>query len=226
LAGAIASRDEAALRLDRMIVRSPAAGVVMTRHVNIGSKVMLAMDGELSATIVRLFDPTRLQVRVDVPLADAAKIGVGMPARVIVSSLPDQTFAGEVTRLVNEADVTRNTLQVKVGINDPDPRLKPEMLARVRFFEPIDPTGDAPVTNDRAVFAPAKLVEEGRAWIAVDGIARLRDVTLGEAREGDWIEVASGLMPGDRLIADPADLQDGDRVDIVGETEGGDDGFR
>ena len=222
-----AARDEAVLRLDRTTVRSPAGGVVMTRHVDVGSKVMLAMDGPLSATVVRLFDPEHLQARVDVPLADAAKIGVGMPAEVIVGALPETAFAGEVTRVVNEADVTRNTLQVKVAVADPDPRLKPEMLARVKFFEIVDAT-QTKVTprGEQVVFAPAELVESGRAWAVVDGVAELRNVTLGDAREGDWVEVTSGLMPGDRLVADPIDLDNGDRVDVVGETEGGDDGLR
>ena len=226
VAGAMAGRDEAALRLGRMTVRSPARGVVMTRHVNVGSKVMLGMEGPLSATVVRLFDPRKLQARVDVPLADAAKIGVGMPAEVIVSALPDTTFAGEVTRIVNEADVTRNTLQVKVAIDDPDPRLKPEMLARVKFFAIAGADQSVTPTSDRVVFAPGSLVGDGSAWVVVDGVAERRDVTLGEAREGGWIEVASGLMPGDRIVADPADLQVGDRIRVVGEAEGGTDGLR
>ena len=68
---------------------------------------------------MRLYDPKRLQVRVDVPLADAAKVRVGQQAKVVVGVLPDRTFDGEVTRVVHEADIQRNTLQVKVAHHRP-----------------------------------------------------------------------------------------------------------
>jgi multidrug resistance efflux pump len=132
---ATAIRDEAALRLSRMEVKAPVDGVVMVRHVEPGSKLMLAMDDRNSMATIHLYDPKKLQVRVDVPLADAAKVGVGMGARIVVGVLPDRTFDGVVSRIVQEADVAKNTLQVKVAITDPDAALKPEMLARVRFVE-------------------------------------------------------------------------------------------
>lgn len=238
LAQAEAARDEAALRLERMTVRAPMAGVVLSRHVDAGSKVMLGMDDPLSAAIVRLFNPEELQVRVDVPLAEVAKVGVGMPAEVVVSVLPDRTFAGRVTRVVHEADVTRNTLQVKVSIDNPDANLKPEMLARVKFLEPPASEGDGEVEGmHQAVFAPASLItNEGDAtsvWVVdpAQGVARLRAITLGGSREDGWIEVAEGLMPGDRLVADPVGLEDGSRVRVVGEADvdtepGGSNGVR
>ncbi len=86
------ARDEAALRLDRMVVRAPVAGVVMTRLVSPGSRV--ASEGaEHSAHVVHLYDPSSLQVRVDVPLADAANVGVGQLAEIIVDALPDRDLS-------------------------------------------------------------------------------------------------------------------------------------
>src|SRR5688572_17944019 len=89
---ATARRDEAKLRLDRMEIRSPADGIVMQRLVEPGSKLAFGMDPEHSAHAVRLYDPKKLQVRVDVPLADAAKVGVAQKAKVVVGVLPDRTF--------------------------------------------------------------------------------------------------------------------------------------
>jgi RND family efflux transporter MFP subunit len=226
LLAAEARRDEAQLRLARMTVRAPAAGVVMTLHAQAGAKVMLGMDEALSSTIVRLYDPRELQVRVDVPLADAAGVGVGMAAEVIVGVLPDRVFKGRVTRVVNEADVARNTLQVKVAIDDPDPALKPEMLARVRFLA----AGAAqPATQGSAalgVFAPESLLRqaEGGATsvLVVDrdsGTAALRQVTLGDERKDGWVEIASGLAAGDRIIVDAAGLEAGGRVRVIGEAD-------
>ena len=68
---------QAQLRRERMKIRTPVDGVVMTRLAVPGSKVMLEADMKESAHVVYLYDPQKLQVRVDVPLADAAQVGVG-----------------------------------------------------------------------------------------------------------------------------------------------------
>lgn len=224
----VARRDEARLRLDRMDVRSPAAGIVMRRLADPGAKMMFGMDSVHSAHALHLYDPQKLQVRVDVPLADAARVGVGQKARIVVEVLPDRTFEGVVTRVVHQADIQKNTLQVKVAVADPVPDLKPEMLARVQFVGAATaPAGDAPRTAER-VFAPEGLLAasgSGRAtaWI-VDkgrGVAERREVSLGGARQDGWVEVVSGLLPGDVLIDDPpAGLAQGDSVHIVGEAGG------
>lgn len=227
-----ARRAEARLRLDRMMVRAPAAGVVMTRHAEAGAKVMLGMDDPLSSAIVRLYNPRKLQVRVDVPLADAAKVGVGMEAEVIVGVLPDRTFKGRVTRVVNEADVARNTLQVKVVIEDPDPNLKPEMLARVRFLAAPGEQDAGSAAESLGVFAPESLVRQepgGGASVLVvnreSGTAVLRKLALGTERKEGWVQIASGLAPGDRIIADPPPaLRDGARIRVVGEADLGEGG--
>src|SRR5690606_29574462 len=77
-----------------------------------------------------------LQVRADVPLAEAARVSAGLPAEIRVEALPDRVFRGEVVRIVHEADPVKNTLPVKVRILDPDPALKPEMIARLQFLAP------------------------------------------------------------------------------------------
>jgi RND family efflux transporter MFP subunit len=228
---ATAARDESRLRLTRTEVRSPADGVVMARHVEPGSTLMLGSDDMRSAHAVRLYDPHRLQVRVDVPIADAARVGVGQAAQVVVGVLPDRTFAGVVTRAVQEADVQRNTVQFKVAIKDPSPELKPEMLARVRFSpqrSAATAEGQATTTSQR-VFAPERLLQrEGpaglaRAWV-VDkgrGTASPRTLSVGEVDADGWVAVLSGLRAGDVIISgDTSALTEGARVRIAGEDDG------
>lgn len=217
--------DEAKLRLERMDVRTQSAGVVSTRLAAVGTKLMLAMDAPHSAHVVHIYDPERLQVRVDVPLADSARVGVGQAARIVVEVLPDHTFEGEVTRIVHEADLQKNTLQVKVAIHDPTPDLKPEMLARVQF---IAVSKGAPRSAER-VFAPESLLSDRQGTRAVAWIvdpssqeAVRREVELGGARETGWVEIASGLAPGDRLIdIDPRELTPGRAVNVLGESSAG-----
>jgi HlyD family secretion protein len=230
LAEAEAQRDEARLRLARTEVRAPADGVVMSRYAEPGSAMMLNTDNPRSAQVFRLYDPAKLQVRVDVPLADAARVSVGQRAKVVVGVLPDRAFDGVVTRVVPEADIQRNTLQVKVRIDDPAPQLRPEMLTRVRFDgrstvagATTQPAGGA----SQQVFAPEAMLKreaDGRArvWVVdrAAGRAELRDVTAGDARAGGWVAVREGLNPGEELIAgDTAGLRSGQRVRVVGEAE-------
>ena len=234
-----AIRDEAALRLARMEVRAQTDGVVMQRHVTPGSKVMLGGDNELSASIVHLYDPMKLQVRVDIPLADAAKVGVDQPAQIVVGVLPNQTFSGRVTRIVHEADIQKNTLQVKVAIDNPSPQLKPEMLARVRFgsvtpaMTTKTPTAAADTTpttrshpaaaSAQAIVAPGKLVlrhgEHAITYVADRGrsVAARKTVQLGRAQIDGWVEITAGLNVGDALIVEQDGLRDGQRIRVTGE---------
>ena len=86
------------------------AGNVLRRLKGPGDKVMLGMDDPHSSHVVHLYDPGALQVRVDVPLADAAQVGVGQACEVVVDILPDEIFAGEVTRVTHEADLQKEHL--------------------------------------------------------------------------------------------------------------------
>ena len=86
-----AMRDDAALALERTLVRAPSAGLVMARLAAPGSFV--GMDAD-TAGVVQLFDPASLQVRTDVPLADAGRLAPGQRAEVQVDALPGRTVPG------------------------------------------------------------------------------------------------------------------------------------
>ncbi len=218
-------RAEAQLKLKRMDVVSPVGGIVMQRLINPGDKLMLNMDAMHSAHAMHLYDPKKLQVRVDVPLADAAKTSVGQEAEIVVEVLPDKTFKGRVTRVVHEADIQKNTLQVKVAIQDPVLDLKPEMLARVKFLAPVKKVEGKLLQR---VFVPERLVagakagKEGSAkvWLVDRGnsTAIQRTITLGNIRMDGWAEVLEGLQQGDQLIAsDTRGFKEGQKIKVTGE---------
>jgi multidrug efflux pump subunit AcrA (membrane-fusion protein) len=135
--------DEAKLTLDRMQVRAPVGGVVLARMVIPGQRLMLDANDPFAGVVAKLYDPEHLQVRVDIPLADAAKVKVGDAAEITTETLGGRKFSGKVTRFVHEANVQKNTVQVKVSISDPAPELKPEMLAKARIMTggPATPSG-------------------------------------------------------------------------------------
>lgn len=223
LSHAHVTRDEAALRLSRMEIRTPTDGIVMNRMIEPGSKLLISMNDPNGSIALKTFDPAKLQVRVDVPLADAAAVSVEQDAQVVVDVLPDRTFKGRVTRVVNEADVQKNTLQFKVAIIDPEPRLRPEMLARVRILIPAR-TG-ATEGPRQAFYIPAELVQGGgkESFVMITdrsgSRAVRRLVTVGDRDAQGWVEVTAGLQVGDQLLAGEAmQLKEGARIRVTGES--------
>ena len=212
---------EARLRVERLEIRAPIDGVVLERMVEPGSVMMTMADNPAMSQAATLYDPARLQVRVDVPLAEVGQIGVGQEAEVVVEVLPDVTFTGQVTRVIHRADIQKNTLEVKVALDAPSPALRPDMLARVRFRAAAQ-TADAqaPVTG-LSVFAPSEAIAGDMAWIVTghngeEGLAARRAIATTGAEADGWKEIASGLSPGDLLIAHPpAGLQPDQRVRIL-----------
>lgn len=215
---------QAELALERTRIVAPADGRVLRLIASPGQKKMIGMDDEDSATIAILYDPARLQVRVDVPLADAAGLGVGQRARVRSNLLPNDVFEGEVTRILGEADLQRNTLQAKVRIIDPDDKLRPEMICRVEFLDAA-PGGSGSVavgtgasSGALAIFVPDVAIRDGAVWICEPDSRRVsrRAVEIsGEIRDGQR-RLVSGVRPGEWVVTDPTGLREGQRVRPAG----------
>lgn len=212
--------DIAQLDLSRTKIKAPVDGVVLRLLASPGSRIMLNMDKPDASTAVILYEEGKLQARIDVPLSEAAKIYVGQLVSISSSLLPDQSFNGRVTRIVGEADLQRNTLQVKVSIEEPDLRLKPEMLCRAKFFGPFDSKKSEKAKDSLEVFVPQEIQDDNskpkqKIWVlAADGKrAETREVIFGDRKREGFVSVLSGLNPGDQVIQDaPEDLEIGDLV--------------
>jgi multidrug efflux pump subunit AcrA (membrane-fusion protein) len=216
-----------------MTIRAPVAGFVQRRLKAPGDKVMLlGMDDPASAQIALIYDPNRLQVRVDVPLADAAAVYVGQSCEVVVDVLPDKTFAGTVVLMTNEADLQKNTLQVKVKVRDPDPILRPEMLTRVKFLPGGAPSGQSSATTPAStivVLAESSLdrgsTGSARVWVVRErrglmGDARPVDVEVVSVTDG-WAHVRGDLRAGDLVTVGASGLRSGQRVRITEDQKNG-----
>ncbi len=216
---------ERKLALARTEIRSPVDGVVLELTAAPGQKKMLAMDDPDSATIAVLFETGKLQARVDVPLADARGLAVGQAALITSDFLPNTEFQGVVSRIVGSADLQRNTLQAKVRVLDPDPRLRPEMLCRVKFLgAPEAGAGKRSPDESRAVMAlESALSTPESAWVVTkDGShVEKRNLVLGTLRRDGYVAVTSGLLAGELLVLPPHDrLETGRRIHVT--EKGGD----
>ena len=213
------------LSLERTAIRSPVDGIVQHLNAAPGDKKLLQTDHPKSATIAHIYEPEKLQARIDVPLEEAGGLFIGQAVRIRSAILPDHSFQGTVTRIAGEADLQRNTLQAKVRILNPDVLLRPEMLCRAEFLtgskqgkagnrEGLAGTGPVQV-----FISPDALVNrsgaQAIAWkLNVGGqhVERTQ-LTLSETTRDEYVRVLSGLNPGDRVVLNPpADLSAGDRV--------------
>jgi HlyD family secretion protein len=217
---------EAKLRLDRMTVRAPIDGRVYQLVGYPGSTLTAGMGRGESAdasTVVTLYRPDMLQVRVDVRFEDIPKVSISQPVEINNPAL-EKPLAGKVLYVSSEADIQKNTLQVKVALDAPQPVFKPEMLVDVTFVAPkvADTTADA--SEEMRLYVPQQLVGQGDSgpfvWVADQsaGVARRTAITTGRAAAGGMVEVTAGLTLASRIIARGQDgLSDGMRIRVVNE---------
>lgn len=212
VAAAAVEVEQAALALRRTEITSPTDGRILRLLAAPGQKKMREMDDIDSATIAILYRPAELQVRVDVPLADAAGLQVGQPARIHCSLLPDTAFEGMVTHITGEADLQRNTLQAKVSVADPVDQLRPEMLCRVEFLQTNRSSARAAASI--ATWIPRNALTGGGVWVCDPESKRVdqRIVTATDESRDRHVRIADGLRPGEWVVLSPRDLQNGMRV--------------
>jgi HlyD family secretion protein len=197
---------------DQTLIRAPFTGMVLTKSANVGDIVtpFSAASGTTGA-VVTMADMETLEVEADVSEASIAKITVGQPAEIQLDAFPDLRLLGEVSRIVPTVDRAKATLLVKVKFVERDPRVLPDMSAKIAFLSrPLKPDERTPV----AALRPDAIVKrDGRDMVFVvgkDDQVKLAPVASG-AKVGDLVRV--DLAPGTRVVIAPPDrLVDGATV--------------
>ena len=216
LASAIAQRRLAEANLENTLVRAPFDGTVLRKDAEVGEIVAPASaGGGLTRTaIVTMADLQTLEVEVDVNEAYISQIRNGQTARITLDAYPDTSFSGVVRQVVPTADRQKATVLVKVSILDRDPRILPEMGAKV-VFETGETTVNAPV---RVTVPAAAVVQSGgaaRVWVVRNGKASAQPIEVGRTTD-ETVEVRAGLSGGETVVVQPpAKLVEGARVRIA-----------
>jgi RND family efflux transporter MFP subunit len=208
--------SQAQLALDRTRITAPINGVVLHLHAAPGKKRMLQMDDPTSSIIVELYDPEQLQARIDVPLTEAAGLAVGQKVEMVSDLLSTKVLHGVVTRISGQADLQRNTLQAKVAIENPDTRLRPDMLVRAKFYSaPSGNNAGVASAGSLSLYVPeSAMVGDSQLWVVnSSNLAELRTIELSQDHRDDHIRVLSGVKSGERVILPPhTELADGKRI--------------
>ena len=217
VAAAQASIAYARANYENTSIRAPFDGTVLRKDAEVGEVVApVATGGGLTrGAVVTMADLTTLEVEVDVNEAYIAQITDKQPTRIVLDAYPSASFAGRVRQIVPTADRQKATVQVKVSITDRDPRILPEMGARVEFLDSASTKTDAPTR----VFVPAEAVRtEGASslvWVVRNGVVNRVVIDAGPV-SGGRREVRSGLSGGESVVVGPATgLAEGDKVNVV-----------
>ena len=201
--------------VDNTVVRAPFSGVVIAKSAQPGEIVSpLSAGGGFTRTgIGTIVDMQSLEVEVEVGEAFIGRVKPGMPTETILNAYQDWKIPGKVIAIIPTADRGKATVKVRVGLDAKgDPRIVPDMGARVGFLEDAKPAQAA----KPGVLAPAAAIvqRDGKdvAFVVADGKAMQRTLALGRTL-GEDREVLQGLAGGDAVVLDPPEqLVDGVRV--------------
>jgi len=172
-----------------VVVRAPAAGVVLERHVSVGTVVTPATD------LIVISNLTAPWVVAEVPEREATSVHPGLPVWISVPAFPDERFDGKVDHIGESLDPQTRTVRVRAVVNNRRQRLRPEMYANIRI--------DVGRTGPVSVVAVDALQEvDGAAVVFVEtapGAFAKREVETGRQVDS-WVEVLKGLEPGMRVV--------------------------
>lgn len=182
IASAEANAQAAQVAVDQTVIRAPFDGIVLAKHANVGDNITpFSSASDSKGAVVTIADMDTLEVEADVAESNIAKIRSEQPCEIQLDALPDMRFAGRVSRIVPTVDRSKATVLVKVRFVDRDPRVLPDMSAKIAFLsKPATPQDRQPVT---AVQASAVVERDGRPVVFVvhDDAVHARAVTRGSA---------------------------------------------
>jgi RND family efflux transporter MFP subunit len=211
-----AAWERAAILLEYALIRAPFDGVILTKNADVGEVVTpFAAAANAKAAVVTIADLGSLMVETDVAEAFLPKVQLDQPCEIQLDALPHSRFAGKVDTIVPTADRTKGTVLVKVRFAELDPRVLPEMSARVAFLaRPLSEPESHPLL---AVHRDALVQRNGVNGIFLMKDARVQWVLLPSVQYmGDYVLLSPPLQTGEQAVLKPApSLQSGTKVKVA-----------
>lgn len=217
LDAARAGAEEAAIALHDTVLRAPMDGVILARQIEVGSLVAAGHPA------LALADTRKVKAVFGAPQALIGRLRIGSPVRVMAPA--DRGPAGaqsaldaNVTAIAPAAESNGRVFTVEVELPNPERGLHPGSVVSIHV--PDAELGQAPLviplnavqrsTRDPHGFAVFVLTGSGDL-----GVARVRDVQLGEVL-GNSVSVTAGLTRAERVvIAGAALLRDGSSATVI-----------
>ena len=198
-----ANLEMAELNLRDAYVRAPIDGVIERRSVQTG---LYAQPGTVLATMIRS-DPLLLET--EVSTEEAFHLSEGMKIYFSTSSAEDLT--ARILHVGQAASPRSRRVRVLAEVDASGSGQRPGDFAQIRI--PVSERPAVPVIAQLAI----RPSEKGfLAYVAADGMARERIVTLGLRTADGLVEIRDGLEAGEALVIRGNEpLFDGARIRVV-----------
>lgn len=215
LTAARAAARAAEVAVEQTQIRAPFDGVVLTKNANLGDILTpFSSAAESKGAVVTMADMSTLEVEADVSESNLGKIRVGQPCEIQLDALPDERFRARVSRLVPTVDRTKATVMTKVEFLDRDPRILPEMAAKVVFLARA--VSDAERVPRVVVSAETLANRAGKPVVFALSGTTVRAVAVSPADKINDAVVVPQLAAGTRVVLRPSEkLADGARVSVA-----------
>ena len=216
IAVAEANARNAQVAVDYTVIRAPFDGIILSKSANVGDMVTpFSSAADSKGAVVSMADMSTLEVEADVSESSLAKVKVGQPCEITLDALPDTRFRGRISRMVPTVDRAKATVMTKVRFDAIDPRILPEMSAKVSFL-----SQDVTAEQQKPLLAvnPDALAVRN----AGDVLFVIRDGKAAEVRVvpgtklGDLVAITGEVKTGDKAVLKPgADLKAGTPVKVA-----------
>lgn len=204
-------------QMEDMIIRAPFAGVIVAKNAQPGEMIspVSAGGGFTRTGIGTIVDMSSLEIEIDVNEAYINRVAAGQKVVATLDAYPDWKIPAHVIAIIPTADRQRATVEVRVGFDELDPRVLPDMGVKVAFQEAVR-SDVPPQQRVSGVLVPKSALRsrDGRDYVLVvnDGVVERRAVAAGDSRGSD-ILLSSGVAAGESVVLEgPAELLDGMRV--------------
>ena len=196
-------------------IRAPFTGVVISKDAQPGEMVSpMSAGGSFTRTgVATVVDMDSREVEVDVNEAYINRVTSGQKVESTLDAYPDWKIPGHVISIVPTADRQKATVRVRIGLDQLDPRILPDMGIKVSFLEDQQGASRAhvPAIPETAV---VRADDEDFVWVVRDGKAERHAVKIGAPKDGT-VPVLAGLEGGETVIVDaPRRLRVGTTVEL------------
>ena len=201
--------------VENTLIRAPFRGVVVAKNAQPGEMISpISAGGGFTRTgIGTIVDMQSLEIEVDVNEAYIDRVRAGQPVEARLNAYTDRPIAAHVISIVPTADRQKATVKVRIGFEQLEPGILPDMGVQVRFLDEA-PTA---VEGPRLVMPQSALhAGDGQDFVYVlhDDTLERRAVRTGRRDRGD-VEIVAGLTAGERVvIAASGEIADGQTVEV------------
>jgi RND family efflux transporter MFP subunit len=207
-----------AQQLDDTIIRAPFAGVIVGKNAQPGEMIspVSAGGGFTRTGIGTLVDMSSLEIEIDVNETYINRVIAGQKVVATLDAYPDWSIPCYVIAIIPTADRQRATVEVRVGFEEMDWRILPDMGVKVAFQDDVQSdTSRAGVVIPQTAIVSAD-GEKAYVYLVVGDVVERRAIaTAGE--RGKDVLVTAGLTGGDKVVINaPSNLENGARVKEAG----------